>query len=93
MNFDDFYKEVYDQDNPETDSHGWIQWKGTSVCIDIHCECGCHSHIDADFMYYVSCPECKRKFAVGQNIKLIPLNDEQAKHAESRHYFITGDDD
>lgn len=21
--------------------HGWIQWKGTDVCVDIYCKCGC----------------------------------------------------
>lgn len=20
--------------------HGWIQWKGTNVCLDYHCVCG-----------------------------------------------------
>ena len=20
--------------------HGWIQWKGTGVCMDVHCKCG-----------------------------------------------------
>ena len=33
--------------------HGWIQWKGTDVCIDLHCECGSHGHVDGDFVYYV----------------------------------------
>jgi hypothetical protein len=29
--------------------HGWIQWKGTNVCMDVYCACGHHSHIDAKF--------------------------------------------
>ena len=37
---------------------GWIQWKGTDVCIDIHCSCGGHSHYDGEFMYLVKCPYC-----------------------------------
>jgi hypothetical protein len=34
-------------------SHGWIQWKGTDVCMDIHCECGTLSHIDGEFAYII----------------------------------------
>lgn len=35
--------------------HGWIQWKGTSVCMDVHCACGAHGHVDADFAYTLKC--------------------------------------
>lgn len=37
-------------------SHGWIQWKGTNVCMDIYCECGYHGHIGDEFVYFVKCP-------------------------------------
>ena len=82
---DDFYEQVYGQDNPKGDSSGWIQWKGTGVCIDLHCKCGHHGHVDADFFYFYECPACHTKYAVGQNVKLIPLTEEQAKHAEDNH--------
>lgn len=36
---------------------GWIQWKGTNVCIDLHCECGAHGHVDAEFLYFVRCED------------------------------------
>lgn len=78
----DFYERVYSQDNPEGDAHGWIQWKGTKVCMDVHCSCGAMSHIDEDFCYFIECPSCGKKYAVGQNVKLIPLNADQARYAE-----------
>ncbi len=37
------------QINYDGQSHGWLQWKGTDACMDIHCKCGTLSHIDADF--------------------------------------------
>lgn len=73
----DFYEEVYSQDNPPGKAHGWIQWKGTDVCMDLHCKCGYHGHVDTDFFYHYECPKCHAKYAVGQNIKLIELNKEQ----------------
>jgi len=81
-----FYREVYSQDNPEGDAYGWIQWKGTNVCIDLHCKCGYHDHFDGDFFYYFECPKCHRKYAVGQNIKLIELTKEQIKFGRIDHF-------
>src|SRR5262249_24110976 len=54
--------------------HAWIQWNGTDVCADIHCECGCHSHFDGDFMYYVKCPQFGQVWEVGTHITLYKLN-------------------
>jgi hypothetical protein len=81
------YYDIYNQDFP-TDgiSSGWIQWKGTDVCVDLHCECGYHGHVDAEFFYRYECVGCGRKFAVGQNIKLIELTPEQAAGRE----FLSG---
>lgn len=58
--------------------HGWIQWKGTDVCMDVHCECGYHSHIDADFAYSVKCPACGSVYACNGHIELIKLIDEKS---------------
>lgn len=80
--YSEYYQEVYSQDNPVGNAHGWIQWKGTDVCVDLHCICGFHGHIDADFFYNYKCRECGRKYAVGQNIKLIPLSDKQIEFEE-----------
>lgn len=52
--------------------HAWIQWKGTNVCADIHCECGHLSHYDGDFMYFIRCPNCRRIWEVGSHIALYP---------------------
>lgn len=49
----------------EENATGWpepsafIQWKGTDVCMDFHCECGAFCHFDGDFAYTVRCPHCK----------------------------------
>jgi len=53
--------------------HGWIQWKGTTVCVDLNCSCGGDWHIDDEFMYYVRCPTCKTVYYVSGYIELVPL--------------------
>lgn len=73
-----FYKDIYSQDNSPGISHGWIQWKGTDVCMDLYCECGHHGHVDGCFFYFYKCPKCHMRFAVGQNVKLIKLSESQA---------------
>ena len=59
-------------------SYGWIQWKGTEVCIDLHCVCGHMGHVDDSFFYFYQCPNCNARYAVGQNVVLIPLTEEQS---------------
>jgi hypothetical protein len=84
----DYYSEVYEaQDNPPGDAHGWIQWKGTSACIDLHCKCGALGHVDGAFFYAYECNACGRKYAVGQVVKLIELTPEQATYQAGRHGF------
>jgi len=55
--------------------HGSIQWKGTEVCMDINCICGHQSHIDAEFLYYVQCPECKKVYSLNGHIELIEITN------------------
>ena len=55
--------------------HGWIQWKGTDVCMDVYCKCGKHSHIDADFAYNVKCPSCGTVYECNGHIELIEILD------------------
>ena len=90
MDFRTHYKEVYSQDFEVGDSsHGWIQWKGTAVCIDLHCKCGQHDHLDVEFLYYYRCSKCKTVYAVGQTVKLIPLTEDQEKFVtHDRPYLI-----
>lgn len=56
--------------------HGWIQWKGTEVCMDVYCLCGQHSHIDSDFTYHIKCPKCGQVYECDGNINLIPMDFE-----------------
>lgn len=88
-----FYDAVYSQDHPRGESHGWIQWKGTDVCIDIHCVCGHSGHVDGDFFYHYRCPSCQRVYAVGQNVKLIPLTAEQVQFLADAGLTIYTDTD
>lgn len=57
--------------------HGWIQWKGTDVCMDVYCVCGEHSHIDADFVYYAECPACHRVYFCNGHIEMVELTDQE----------------
>ncbi len=63
-----WYDQIYQHDNPETPSYGWIQWKGTDVCVDLHCACGEQTHYDGDFLYYWVCPYCDRLWEMGTHI-------------------------
>src|SRR5665213_2819957 len=54
--------------------HGWIQWKGTDVCIDIHCGCGEALHADTDFLYSFICPHCGRHYQMGSHVAIYELS-------------------
>lgn len=79
-NYLTFYDQVYSQDNPKGDSFAWVQWKGTDVCIDLYCKCGVHEHYDGKCLHYYECWSCGAKYAIGLNIKLIPLTENQSKY-------------
>lgn len=64
--------DYFERDSLEAPS-AWIQWKGTDVCMDIHCSCGELSHVDGEGVYFYECPTCHQKYAVGQNIRLYPV--------------------
>lgn len=76
MDYD--YNECMDRAewNPKEKPHGWIQWKGTDVCIDIHCKCGEHSHFDGDFLYTVQCPSCGACYMLNPHIELVEIPGE-----------------
>lgn len=69
-------KEFPSLDIPHKPPFGWIQWKGTDVCMDFHCECGASQHIDAGFCYYVKCCECGRVYECDGHIALHLLDFE-----------------
>jgi hypothetical protein len=83
MDWDTFYREVYDGEKPDYGAHGCIQWKGTDVCIDIHCICGACAHVDADFFHYYECPACHKRYAVGTVVNLIPLDIAQGLYVQN----------
>ena len=53
--------------------YAWIQWKGTSVCMDLHCLCGTLTHFDQDFTYYVRCSNCQQIYMANGHIEMVPL--------------------
>lgn len=62
--------------------HGWIQWKGTNVCMDVHCpKClkKFHDfwHIDEEFVYFIKCA-CGTIYAVNGHVQLVELNEAEA---------------
>lgn len=60
---------------PGTDATCFIQWKGTDVCLDVHCACGHHGHFDGDFAYFVQCPACGAVYELGTQVKLVKTDD------------------
>lgn len=48
----------------------FIQWKGTNVCMDLHCpKCQHHNHYDTDFAYHVQCAKCKTIFEMSSFVR------------------------
>lgn len=65
--------DVIDEATRIDEPHGWIQWKGTDVCMDVLCACGAHMHVDGEFAYYLRCPHCQRVYGVGAYVRLVEL--------------------
>jgi hypothetical protein len=68
------------QETYEGKPHGWIQWKGTDVSMDVHCKCGDVFHIDGFFAYYTKCPNCHIVYMCNGHIELIELEKEPECH-------------
>jgi hypothetical protein len=50
-----------DEREPAVYQHDvFIQWKGTDICCDLHCDCGQSSHFDGGFAYVLKCPHCEK---------------------------------
>jgi len=54
---------------------GFIQWKGTDVCMDLHCECGHHNHYDGYFAYTIKCRKCGALYAPSCNVEMIKIEE------------------
>lgn len=74
-NIDNIYSVMQSDMYSSSHAHGWIQWKGTDVCMDIHCTCGELCHIDDDFVYYIQCPHCNRVYINSGYNELIEVKD------------------
>ena len=51
-----------------TKQDNFIQWKGTDLCMDFHCECGYHNHYDGYFAYFIECKQCKQNYKLDTNV-------------------------
>jgi hypothetical protein len=71
--------------------HGWIQWKGTEVCMDIQCKCGASGHIDADFAYFVRCVKCGAVYKVDGHVRL--RDSAESERTKSCAPIDFGEDD
>lgn len=68
-------------------SGGWerpgvfLQWKGTDVCLDLHCTCSEDGigHFDGYFAYFVRCGDCGKVWKLPTEVRLVePTSDELA---------------
>lgn len=66
------------EEKRDGEPHGWIQWKGTDVCMDVRCKCGHSSHIDGYFAYSVKCPVCGTCYACNGHIEFVEVLTEPA---------------
>lgn len=72
--------------------YGSIQWKGTEVCIDLHCGCGTDGHLDVNFdLYQVRCVDCGQAYSVGTDVVLTPLAPADVRTDTTVHHFDDGD--
>lgn len=59
---------------------GWIQFKGTDLCMDVHCKCGELTHVDGDFIYFVKCVHCGTTYEINGHVELIETPEELVAH-------------
>lgn len=76
MTHEEFIRSHPSHANTHTEPHGWIQWKGTDVCLDLHCECGKLSHFDGDFCYHIKCGYCGKVYECDGHIRIHQLDFE-----------------
>lgn len=56
--------------------HGWIQWKGADVRLEVHCSCGASTHVDAEFASnLIRCGVCDKLWAVCANVRFVEINE------------------
>lgn len=60
-------KSAFLNGNPKN-PYAFIQWKGTDLCMDFHCDCGETCHFDGSFAYTVKCQYCNTIWEMPVNI-------------------------
>lgn len=68
-----------------TKASTFIQWKGTDICMDFHCECGNDFHVDGYFVYSVLCKSCG-------TIWTMPTDIAPQKYDPVKHPWVEGRD-
>ena len=64
-------------------SKTFIQWKGTDICMDFHCECGEHNHYDGFFAYFVKCAGCEQVYELETSIGMKKTDKTECDPLES----------
>ena len=68
--------------------YAFIQWKGTDVCMDFHCDCGEHNHFDGGFAYVVKCAKCRQEWEMP--IRVFPRKRCAATYADHEAKLMDG---
>ena len=65
-----------------------LQWKGTKVCMDFHCNCGNTMHLDCRFLYFVMCSGCGADYALSPYVRVveIPRGMSTELYQDSRYW-------
>jgi len=71
----------FDLTTPIPETHTFVQWKGTDVCLDFHCECGHHGHFDGYFAYHLKCTACGAVYQMPANLFPRKLTPEEVAKA------------
>jgi len=87
-----------EDDNPAFEDiskrpHAFIQWKGTNVCMDVHCSCGAHCHFDGDFAYAVQCPHCETVWEMPQDVPMRRADDRTYAYWRENPMMMIPDED
>ena len=64
------------------DPHGSLQWKGSDIYMDVHCDCGHTSNVKGDSVYFVKCPACNTIYELNGFVQLIKRPDIVEKNHE-----------
>lgn len=82
------------EDHVLSDAHAaHIQWKGTSVCMDLTCTCGSLLHVDAEFLNGIRCEDCQRVYRVGNRVLVFEVQGELVRDLDALGVHSASDDD